>query len=113
MFVNNIAIFKILSINEWKWVGDKEYTINLVDDSYIWKTQNYAYEVQCTSVPLSSTDQVAVLGRQAYHRCPMVFTTELQSEERQYTLHTFSSDCQKHTDLYSSNKAWLYGKFLT
>ena len=28
-------------------------------------------------------------------------------------LHTFSSDCQKHTDLYSSYKAWLYGKFLT
>ena len=104
-------------------------------------TQNYAYEVRCTSVLpsgadqaavlerqvyhrctcetwytgvlLSSTGQAALLGRQAYNRCPMAFTTELQSEERQHTLHTFSSDCQKHTDLYSSYKAWLYGKFLT
>ena len=66
-------------------------------------------EAWYTGVLLSGTGQAALLGRQVYHRCPMVFTTELQSEERQHTLHTFSSDCQKHTNLNTSYKAWKLG----
>ena len=78
------------------------------------QTKQLSWSSKCsTGVLLSGTDQAALLGRQAYHRCPIVFTTELQSEERRHTIHTFSSDCQKHTELYSSYKAWLYGKFLT
>ena len=69
----------------------------------------YSAAVYCLAVQVKQLSW----GAKRTTSVPWFLLQNCNLKRGKHTLHTFSSDCQKHTDLYGSYKAWLYGKFLT